>query len=411
MVTLIDHVLQDFNIMNKKDIHKLIKESINEALYENFNLTNDVGKDDYVDDEGRFAKSQLYKMGKYAVKLHHMLNDMEQLPAWVQSKLTKASDYMSMIYHYLDYEFARRENEVDEMRGGHEHDGYGAGHEGGKNSISGLPGVMEGDALIDSGIEAYKKIIRISPNNSLKGAYARELKTILGNNDRKGFEFEDIKVDDKGNPIDLSSEQAIALTRVAKDVRAPFTIEDNPEMYEGENVIATLASGDTEFIKDMDPKSFDDLKGDQNVKAAKTTKGLTIKEDKIKEYIMNEVSALLEKSYEAPEEILNTLKKDLKMNPLIRYVEYLKAVDTIPQGYEIFLRNGRSFFIIYEEFSLKVKIETKEYFLGNNNEKIEARNHLNNLLTKPIFDPKGGEEGEEQSTEEPAEEPAEEPEA
>ena len=117
MVTLIDHVLQDFNIMNKKDIHKLIKKSVNEVLYENFNLTNDIGKDDYVDDEGRFAKSQLYKMGKYAVKLHHMLNDMEQLPAWDQSKLTKASDYMSMIYHYLDYEFARRENEVDEMRG------------------------------------------------------------------------------------------------------------------------------------------------------------------------------------------------------------------------------------------------------------------------------------------------------
>ena len=50
MVTLIDHVLQDFNIMNKKDIHKLIKKSVNEVLYENFNLTNDIGKDDYVDD-------------------------------------------------------------------------------------------------------------------------------------------------------------------------------------------------------------------------------------------------------------------------------------------------------------------------------------------------------------------------
>ena len=36
MVTLIDHVLQDFNIMNKKDIHKLIKKSVNEVLYENF---------------------------------------------------------------------------------------------------------------------------------------------------------------------------------------------------------------------------------------------------------------------------------------------------------------------------------------------------------------------------------------
>ena len=75
-------------------------------------LTNDIGKDDYVDDEGRMAKSQLYKMAKYAVKLHSMLDDMEQLPAWVQAKFTKASDYLSSIYHYLDYEFARRDSDL-----------------------------------------------------------------------------------------------------------------------------------------------------------------------------------------------------------------------------------------------------------------------------------------------------------
>ena len=77
-------------------------------------LTNDIGKDDYVDDEGRMAKSQLYKMAKYAVKLHGRLDDMDQLPAWLQSKITKASDYMSMVYHYLDYEFARRDGNLME---------------------------------------------------------------------------------------------------------------------------------------------------------------------------------------------------------------------------------------------------------------------------------------------------------
>jgi hypothetical protein len=81
---------------------------------DDLNLTNDVGKDDYVDDEGRYAKSQLYKMAKYSVKLHQKLDDMEQLPAWLQSKITKASDYVSMVYHYLDYEFARRNGELTE---------------------------------------------------------------------------------------------------------------------------------------------------------------------------------------------------------------------------------------------------------------------------------------------------------
>ena len=102
---------------------------------------------------------------------------------------------------------------------------------GQRRNLSGYPGVMEGDALINSGIEAYKKIQKISPNNSLKGAYARELRGILGSDDINDYEFDNIKTDNEGNPIDLSSEQAIALTRIAKDVRVPFTIEDNPEMY------------------------------------------------------------------------------------------------------------------------------------------------------------------------------------
>ena len=48
-------------------------------------------------------------MAKYIVKLTNMLDDMEQLPSWVQSKLTKASDYMSSVYHYLDYQRSRME--------------------------------------------------------------------------------------------------------------------------------------------------------------------------------------------------------------------------------------------------------------------------------------------------------------
>lgn len=98
----------------KKDLEDKLKGGGAVELEENPMFTNDVGKDDYMDDEGRMAKSQMYKMSKYAAKLHHMLDDMEQLPAWVQSKITKASDYMSAVYHYLDYEFARRDGNLME---------------------------------------------------------------------------------------------------------------------------------------------------------------------------------------------------------------------------------------------------------------------------------------------------------
>ena len=74
-------------------------------------LTNDFGRQDepnYIDDEGRMAKSQLHKMREYTDKLTAMLDDNTQLEGWVQAKLTKASDYLSAVFHYLDYEMGRR---------------------------------------------------------------------------------------------------------------------------------------------------------------------------------------------------------------------------------------------------------------------------------------------------------------
>ena len=74
-------------------------------------LTNDFGRQDepnYIDDEGRMAKSQLHKMREYTDKLTSMLDDNTQLEGWVQAKLTKASDYLSAVFHYLDYEMGRK---------------------------------------------------------------------------------------------------------------------------------------------------------------------------------------------------------------------------------------------------------------------------------------------------------------
>ena len=59
---------------------------------------------DGMDYEGGMAKSQMLKMKKYAVALCDMIEDESQLESWVQAKLTKASDYMSSVFHYLDYQ-------------------------------------------------------------------------------------------------------------------------------------------------------------------------------------------------------------------------------------------------------------------------------------------------------------------
>jgi len=58
---------------------------------------------DYDQDESQMAKSQLYRTAEYASELEQMIHDGEELDAWVQAKITKASDYLSSVKHYLQY--------------------------------------------------------------------------------------------------------------------------------------------------------------------------------------------------------------------------------------------------------------------------------------------------------------------
>ena len=118
----------------------------------------------------------------------------------------------------------------------------------------------------------------------------------------------------------------------------------------------------------------------------------------IKKIILEELTRLTEKEYKAPPEILYTLRDKLKMDPLIRYVDSLKAVNSIPPSYEVRLLNGQTFDIYYEDFSLLIKIGAKDYYVLDMDERNEAIKHINRLLTiKPIppFTPPEGEEGEE----------------
>ena len=59
------------------------------------------------DHEVQMARADLYKIAKYAIKLHDMLKSVseeEGLEGWQQAKITKAADYISSVYHNLDYD-------------------------------------------------------------------------------------------------------------------------------------------------------------------------------------------------------------------------------------------------------------------------------------------------------------------
>ncbi len=61
------------------------------------------------DHEVQMARAELYKIAKYAIKLHDMLkgvSEAEGIEGWMQSKITKAADYVGSVYHTLDYDMA-----------------------------------------------------------------------------------------------------------------------------------------------------------------------------------------------------------------------------------------------------------------------------------------------------------------
>ena len=75
-------------------------------------FTNDFAKQDqvnYIDDEGRMAKQQLFKIKKYAQELCDMLDDNTQLEGWVQAKITKAEEAIGAVKHYMEYEMFRKQ--------------------------------------------------------------------------------------------------------------------------------------------------------------------------------------------------------------------------------------------------------------------------------------------------------------
>jgi len=68
------------------------------------------------DHEVQMARAELYKIAKYAIKLHEMLksvSEAEGIEGWQQSKITKAADYIGSVYHAMDYEMKFEENVVE----------------------------------------------------------------------------------------------------------------------------------------------------------------------------------------------------------------------------------------------------------------------------------------------------------
>jgi hypothetical protein len=76
-------------------------------------IDENLNEDDWMqaDDESDMANSQLRSIHSNASKIENLIGDGDQLDAWVQSKLTKAEDYLDSVAGYLEGE--QRVEKVD----------------------------------------------------------------------------------------------------------------------------------------------------------------------------------------------------------------------------------------------------------------------------------------------------------
>jgi hypothetical protein len=119
-----DGKLSDYEEKRGKAIAKNIKEDsfyVDPTGPEVAFDANHLEEDDWKqpDDESDMAHSQLRAVKDLSDKLCNMIDDGEQLDAWVQSKLTKAEDYLNSVYRYLDGE---EEEDMDDMPSMHSSD-------------------------------------------------------------------------------------------------------------------------------------------------------------------------------------------------------------------------------------------------------------------------------------------------
>jgi hypothetical protein len=89
--------------ITKSRLKEIIKEEIEAMGYDD----SVSGQDQELDYEGYMTKSQLYKIGQYALELHDMINDGDNLPEWMQAKVSQMEKDIGSVKHALQYDKER----------------------------------------------------------------------------------------------------------------------------------------------------------------------------------------------------------------------------------------------------------------------------------------------------------------
>ena len=92
--------------ISKNRLKQIIQEEMEMISMEEPHVHDDTcgHTDGEYDQEGYMTKSQLFKIGEYAMKLHDMIDNDDNLPEWMQSKVSQMSQMIGDVLHALDYD-------------------------------------------------------------------------------------------------------------------------------------------------------------------------------------------------------------------------------------------------------------------------------------------------------------------
>jgi hypothetical protein len=104
---------EEHGAVGEKEFNQQLKHVKKMAMQEEKKDKYDEGE---YDQEGDMAKSDLRSIIANAQKMHDMIDDADNLPEWVQSKITKAEDYISTVANYMTSEMSE-ETKLQESGG------------------------------------------------------------------------------------------------------------------------------------------------------------------------------------------------------------------------------------------------------------------------------------------------------
>ena len=76
----------------------------------------DYGKEKSDSHEGRMTKAKLFRLAQMAQRLHDKMADDDDLPEWVQDKVTTAEDRLSSAHDYIAYKIHRLKENASPKR-------------------------------------------------------------------------------------------------------------------------------------------------------------------------------------------------------------------------------------------------------------------------------------------------------